>query len=283
MRTLTTFPIGLGALLALLSSALVACGSSGGSASSGTNGGNGTATTGGACPTEMLSGLVNFDQLALGVGSTVVASFHATPITGIVDFGCNPACRFTAHGDGGAVSDAGALVDVGTVTASDLSSGAAQPLMEALSVYSTASFAWVGGDMLQIAGAGAGTFPAFAVNLPSPKPLTVTSPSGIAAGETVMASQAAGLTVAWLPSTPAASFMSVGILAPAGEIDCYPADSAGTVTISPSMLSNIPVGTYTMGRGLTVGRWTVADQAFSGTTIGVQVEEYVNVGLEINP
>ena len=266
-------------IAALLSSSLVACGGSAATGGSGTNGGTGTAT-GASCESVSLSGLVNFNQLALSTGSIVTASFYGQPITGEVDFGCNAACKFTPRGDGGASFDGG--LDVGTVTASDLTSGAFKNLTEASSVYFTSSFAWAAGDMLQIAGGG-GTFPAFAISLPSPATLTVTSPSGIAAGETVMASQGTGLTVAWQPSTPPASFMGVGILASVGEIDCYPPDSAGTLTISPSMLSNIPVGSYSMGQGLTVGRWTTAVDTFGGKTIGVQVQEYLNVGLQIGP
>jgi hypothetical protein len=97
-----------------------------------------------------------------------------------------------------------------------------------------------------------------------------------------MASQAAGLTVTWQSSSPPATFMSVTILASAGEIECFPPDSAGTVTISPSMLSNLPVD-RSPGQVLYVARWTMAVRTFGGNTIGLQAVDVVPFGLQIVP
>jgi len=219
-------------------------------------------------------------EIAPNAGDIVGASFRAQPFSGTVDFGCNAACKFYPI-DGG-ISDAGPFLDVGTITATDVTSGAQQALMDVDAIYFSGALIWTAGDVLQVAGGG-GAFPAFSISLQSSSPLTVTSPPEIAAGGTVLASQGAGLTVTWQPASPPATFMTVGILSSAGQINCAPADSAGTMTISPSLLANIPVGTYAPGQGLTIGRWNTAVDAFSGKNIGIQVEEFIGVAIQVSP
>ncbi len=261
----------------LLSATLLGCGGSGGSG----NATGGTTTGGGAsCPPQSLSGLVNLTQeLSPHLGNTVTASFTAKPFSGIVDFGCNAACRFTPAGTEG--SDAGlSYIDIGTVIITDTTSKANEALTETSMVYLAQSFTWAAGDTLQIAG-GNETLPTFSVSIQTPPPILVTGPPEIAAGQTVMASQAAGLTISWTPATRAVAFVSVGILSPAGEIDCYPADSAGTVTISPAMLANVPAGTYPTG--LTIGRWATTIGTSSGNNIGMLAEAFVGAGIQVGP
>jgi hypothetical protein len=273
-------------VMAALALASFGCSGSGTSTDGGSNNPDGG---GGNCQSTQLDGLVELSHSVGGSsfsGYLTSAEFPATPIQGGVNFlSCRPGCEYTPRSDGGV--DGGEYLGVGTVTASDTTTGMSDPL-DALDLgngpfYDTSSLQWSPGDSLQVTATGDGGFPGFTVNVQAPASALAQSPGELLDAGLVTASVSAGLTVTWAPASPAATFIAVGIDTPSGGINCYAADSAGTLTISSSVLSNLPQGTYSLPGGLTFGRYNASIQSAGSKNIGVTASEYHGASIQLGP
>jgi hypothetical protein len=255
----------------------------------GTDGGTQQDGGGGSCQPVEIDGVVVFSSVYTnGALHLATASFPAQPTTGVVNFlTCRPGCNFYPHPDAGVTADAGQSLDVGSLTATDVTTGVSQPFTAVNfgqgTTYETASLSWSPGDSVQAAGGGDGGFPTFTVSIQAPSVSGVQMPTGLLDGGLVAASIAAGLTVTWTPSSPPATFVAVTVDSPAGGVNCYVADSAGTLTLPSSLLSNIPQGTYGLPEGIVFGRWNTLIDSSSGKNIGVQASSYEGASLQLGP
>ncbi len=259
-----------------------------GSGSSDAGSGSGSGDGGNASCAVPMSGLVTLTkETAPNAGNIVTASFFATPFSGEVDaLACNPGCKFYPPSDAGNPTPM-ATVGVGTVTATDTTTSTSKALTQAAGLagpaYGATTFAWSAGDALSIVGGpGDAGFPMFTVTGTAPATLTATSPAALATGGTVTASKAAGLTVTWTPASPPATFVYLGLGAgTGGQMNCYVADSAGTLTVPSTVLAQVPNGTYT--NALYFGRWNARVDSSSGVNIGVQAEEFLARSVTVGP
>jgi hypothetical protein len=248
--------------------ALFGCSSgSGNDAGAGTDGGSGSdagnptdsgSTTDSGCLTSSTnSGNISFVKSPLF--TDVNAELAARSSTVIVDHCASAGCVFIPALDAG--TDAGTvdggLIAGGTLTAMDLTSNKQSALGQTSTaagpIYSTIGLPWAGGDSLQLVATG-GAFPGFTADITAPADLAGVTPSLATA---VPISQSHDLVLSWTPSN--AQAMAFTILNSAGVIVCGGvSDSAGTLTVSSSLLSQLSTTSSAKALDLTRGNATTA-------------------------